>query len=184
MEDDEAAFHVWLCGALSRVKLEDEAYVGYVESILKEDTYQPDEKKDAVLEFLASSSVRGFPPPPLRCTCPPPHLRTHARGDEACTARWWLFQHCPPPPYVCGLLQEEDLTAFGDELMAHWNKIEEAKHAVLQAKKTQEDEQLKAAQALQQKEREEKAKQRAYVCPHHTFIHTHLRLLPPTTTCS
>merc|ERR1711879_431498 len=38
----EAAFHAWLCDALSRVKLEDEAYVGYVESILKEDTYQPD----------------------------------------------------------------------------------------------------------------------------------------------
>jgi hypothetical protein len=62
---DEAAFHAWLCDALSRVKLEDEAYVGYVESILKEDTYQPDEKKDAVLEFLASSSVLIAPPPPI-----------------------------------------------------------------------------------------------------------------------
>ncbi|ELR20021.1 uncharacterized protein ACA1_113660 [Acanthamoeba castellanii str. Neff] len=105
---DEAAFHAWLCDALSRVKLEDEAYVG----ILKEDTYQPDEKKDAVLEFLASSS-------------------------------------------------EEDLTAFGDELMAHWNKIEDAKNAEQEEKKKQETEQLKAVQLQQQKEREEKAKQRA-----------------------
>ncbi len=72
---DEAAFHEWLCNALSRVKLEDEAYVGYVESILKEDTYQPDEKKDAVLEFLASSSVR-IPPPPEIDVAP-------ARGEMA-----------------------------------------------------------------------------------------------------
>lgn len=69
---DEAAFHEWLCNALSRVKLEDEAYVGYVESILKEDTYQPDEKKDAVLEFLASSSVR----------TPPPQLTSHLHAER------------------------------------------------------------------------------------------------------
>ena len=58
---NQAHFHAWLCTALAQVRLEDDVYVGYVESILQEDSYSSlDEKKEAVLEFLASSTVRQY----------------------------------------------------------------------------------------------------------------------------
>jgi hypothetical protein len=57
------------------------------------------------------------------------------------------------------------LSDFGDELMVHWSKIDEAKKAEDEEKKREEAERLKAAQLQQQKEREEKAKQRSFVAP-------------------
>jgi len=55
--EEMETFHSWLCEALSPMKLQDEAFIGYIESILGDETCPLEEKKDAVLEFLAASTV-------------------------------------------------------------------------------------------------------------------------------
>jgi len=53
---EETDFQEWLGEALIKLHLEDDTLVGYVESILHEDTYLPHEKTCAVLEFLSAST--------------------------------------------------------------------------------------------------------------------------------
>ncbi len=57
MIKEEKIFNDWLCRELAKLHLEDEVYTNYVGTIMNDNSYEMEEKRDNAIEFLAAATV-------------------------------------------------------------------------------------------------------------------------------